>query len=99
MNSCNKTRGIGTGISYAYGQDQNLCKFTAIFRGVTSDVIAHRYEVILVNDVDKSTVMPLGVNEIVSLFALKNKLNFRNISAISAIKSKFSHEPCVVYLE
>ena len=99
MNSCNKTRGINTGISYAYGQDQNPCKFTAIFGGVTYDVISHRYEVILVNDVDKSTVMPVGVNEIELLFTLKNKLNFRNISAISAIKSKFSHEPCVVYLE
>ena len=97
MNSCNKTKGIGTGISYAYGQDQNLCKFTAIFGGVTSDVIVHRYEVILVNDVDKSTVMPVGVNEVELLFTLKNKLNFRNISAVSAIKSKFSHEPSVVY--
>ena len=97
MNSCNKTKGIGTGISYAYayGQDQNFCKFTPIFGEVTSDVISYRYELILVNDVEKSTVMPVSVNEIESLSVLRNKLN----SARSAIKFKFSHQPCVVYLE
>ena len=53
----------------------------------------------MVNDVDKSIIMPVGLNEIESLSALKNKLNFKNNYAISAIKSKFSHEPSVVYLE